>query len=157
MPPFYIMADKVKMIDVSEKPITLREARARAVLRLQKETVKKIKEGKIEKGDVVAVAKVAGITGAKRTAEILPMCHPIPLNSVEIDIYFDSEDTIRIESKARAEAKTGVEMEALVAVVSSALTVYDMCKGIDRGITIEKVMLLEKKGGRSGHWVNKNI
>jgi cyclic pyranopterin phosphate synthase len=149
------MEHKVKMIDVSEKAVTLREARARAVIRLKKETLDAIRNGQIEKGDVLTVAKVAGINGAKKTWELLPMCHPISLSSVAIDIFFDDENTIRIESTARAEAKTGVEMEALVAVTSSALTVYDMCKSIDRGITIESIYLLEKKGGRSGHWKRK--
>lgn len=140
------------MIDVSEKPVTLREARARAIVRMNKATLSAIKEGKIEKGDVISVAKIAGITGAKNTPNLLPLCHPIPLTSVNIDIFFDSEDTLRIESTVRAEGKTGVEMEALAAVASSALTVYDMCKRIDRGIIIEEICLLEKKGGRSGHW-----
>lgn len=140
------------MIDVSEKPVTLREARARAIVRMNKATLSAIKEGKIEKGDVISVAKIAGITGAKNTPNLLPLCHPIPLTSVNIDIFFDSEDTLRIESSVRAEGKTGVEMEALAAVASSALTVYDMCKRIDRGIIIEEICLLEKKGGRSGHW-----
>lgn len=146
------MEQNVKMIDVSEKPVTLREARARAIVRMNKATLSAIKEGKIEKGDVISVAKIAGITGAKNTPNLLPLCHPIPLTSVNIDIFFDSEDTLRIESTVRAEGKTGVEMEALVAVASSALTVYDMCKRIDRGIIIEEICLLEKKGGRSGHW-----
>ncbi len=144
------------MIDISDKPVTLREARARAIVRLKQETLNAIKEGKIEKGDVLAVAKIAGISGAKRTPELLPMCHPIFLNAVDIDIFFDDENTLRIESTARAEAKTGVEMEALVAVTASALTVYDMCKGIDRGITIESIYLLEKKGGRSGYWKRRD-
>lgn len=146
------MEQNVKMIDVSEKPVTLREARARAIVRMNKATLSAIKEGKIEKGDVISVAKIAGITGAKNTPNLLPLCHPIPLTSVNIDIFFDSEDTLRIESTVRAEGKTGVEMEALVAVASSALTVYDMCKRIDREIIIEEICLLEKKGGRSGHW-----
>jgi len=146
------MERTVKMIDVSEKQVTVREARARAILKLKKETVLAIKQGRIEKGDVIAVAKVAGITGAKQTASILPMCHPIPITSVKVDIYFDNDTTLRIESSVKAEAKTGVEMEALVSVMVSALTVYDMCKSIDRGIIIEEVCLLEKKGGRSGHW-----
>lgn len=151
------MEHKVKMIDVSDKPVTLREARARAIVRLKKGTLDAIKEGKIEKGDVLAVAKIAGISGAKRTPDLLPMCHPIFLNAVDIDIFFDDKNTLRIESTARAEAKTGVEMEALVAVTASALTVYDMCKGIDRGITIEGIYLLEKRGGRSGHWKRRDI
>lgn len=146
------MISKIKMIDVSDKPITLREARARAIVKLKKETLDAIKEGKIEKGDVLTVAKIAGISGAKKTPDLLPMCHPIFLNTVSIEIFFDDKNTLRIESRARAGAKTGVEMEALVAVTASALTIYDMCKGIDRGITIESIYLLEKKGGRSGHW-----
>ncbi len=140
------------MIDISEKAVTLREARAEAVIKLKKETVNAIKEGRIEKGDVITVAKIAGINAAKKTPDLLPMCHPIFLSSVSIDITFDNEDTLRIESKVRSEAKTGVEMEALVAVTVSALTVYDMCKSIDREIRIDSIYLLEKKGGRSGHW-----
>ncbi len=146
------MESRVKMIDISEKAVTLREARAEAVIKLKKETVNAIKEGRIEKGDVITVAKIAGINAAKKTPDLLPMCHPIFLSSVSIDITFDNEDTLRIESKVRSEAKTGVEMEALVAVTVSALTVYDMCKSIDREIRIDSIYLLEKKGGRSGHW-----
>ncbi len=140
------------MIDVSGKPVTLREARAEAVVRLKKETLNAIKEGRIEKGDVITVAKIAGINAAKKTPDLLPLCHPIFLDSVSIDISFDDENTLRIESRVRTEAKTGVEMEALVAVTASALTVYDMCKSIDRGIIIDNICLIEKMGGRSGHW-----
>lgn len=146
------MEHRVKMIDVSEKPVTLREARARAVVKMKEETLSVIRNEKIEKGDVISVAKIAGITGAKSTSTFLPLCHPIPLSSVNIDLYFEDERSLRIESTVRAEAKTGVEMEALVAVTASALTVYDMCKSIDREISIESIYLLEKKGGRSGYW-----
>ncbi len=142
------------MIDVADKEVTERTARARAVIRLSEETLQRIQEGRIPKGDVLAVARVAGIQAAKDTARFLPLCHPIPLEGVEIDFAFHTRPSgIEIETSSRATWKTGVEMEALTAAAAAALTIYDMCKSIERGISIESIELLEKRGGRTGTWV----
>jgi len=148
------MIEKIKMVDVGDKEATKREAIARGYLSLKKETVQAIKEGKIPKGDVLSVANVAGILAAKKTASLIPMCHPLRITSVKIDFEL-KEDTIIINSKVSAIDRTGVEMEALTAVALSALTIYDMCKGVDRGISISRIELIEKKGGKSGHFIKK--
>jgi cyclic pyranopterin phosphate synthase len=120
-------------------------------------TFKKIMSGKISKGDVLSVAKVAGIMGAKRTSEIIPMCHPLNLSHVEVNFYpFEKESRIDIEAKVRIKARTGVEMEGLVAVAVAGLTIYDMCKAIDRGMTITNIHLVKKTGGRSGIYTVKS-
>ena len=142
-----------RMVDVGGKPVTDREARASAVVRMRPETLALIRDRKLSKGDVLEVARLAGIMAAKKTADLIPLCHPLPLTSVKVDFSFPGEDAVRIEAVVRVSARTGVEMEALTAVSVAALAVYDMCKAVDRGMTIEAVRLDEKAGGRSGHFV----
>jgi cyclic pyranopterin monophosphate synthase len=140
-----------RMVDVGEKPDTVREARARGSVFMRPATLALVQQNAMQKGDVLSVAKIAGIMAAKRTAELIPLCHPLPLTS--IDLTFDlvaTEGRIEIESRVRITGKTGVEMEALTAVTVAALTIYDMCKAVDRDMTITNVRLLEKRGGRSG-------
>ena len=140
---------RARMVDVSEKAQTFRVARAEATVRMAKTTMDKIKEGAIGKGDVLAVAQVAGIMAAKKNSELIPMCHPLLLTKV--DISFSIEDTaLHILSEARCRGETGVEMEALTAVSVAALTVYDMCKAVQRDMRIDNVHLLYKEGGKSG-------
>lgn len=142
---------RAKMVDVSGKAETLREAIVRGSIYMKLATFKKIMSGKISKGDVLSVAKVAGIMAAKRTSEIIPMCHPLNLSHVEVNFYpFEKERRIDIEAKVRIKARTGVEMEGLVAVAVAGLTIYDMCKAIDRGMTITNIHLVKKTGGKSG-------
>ena len=142
---------RVQMVDVGWKPVTGREATARGYLSLQPETLRLIKEGLMKKGDVLTIAQLAGIMGAKRTSELIPLCHPLPLNKVDVDLELDeSQSRINITATATTSAKTGVEMEALTAVSVAALTVYDMCKSVERGIRIEGVRLVHKSGGQSG-------
>src|SRR3954452_16609555 len=143
-----------RMVDVGAKPETNRTARASAVVRMRPETLQLIRDRQLAKGDVLEVARLAGIMAAKKTADLIPLCHPLPLTSVKLDFSFPQGDTVRIEATAKVFARTGVEMEALTAVSVAALTVYDMCKAVDRGMTIERVRLEEKDGGRSGHFVN---
>lgn len=140
------------MVDVGDKKITRRVARASGFVRMAAETLSLIRDKRAVKGDVLEVARLAGIMATKRTADLIPLCHPLPIESVTIDFAFASEQTLRIEATVQVESKTGIEMEALTAVSVAALTVYDMCKGVDRGITIERIQLEEKSGGRSGHW-----
>jgi cyclic pyranopterin monophosphate synthase len=139
-----------RMVDTSAKPETDRIARASAVVRMQPETLKLIRDGGAAKGDVREVARLAGIMAAKKTGELIPLCHPLPLTSVAIDFAFEGDELLRIEASVRVIARTGVEMEALTAVSIAALTVYDMCKAVDRGMTIERIRLEEKSGGKSG-------
>ena len=142
---------RARMVDVSSKPETAREAVACAQVRARAATLREITAGRVPKGDVLAVARLAGIMAAKRTPELIPLCHPLPLTAVEIEVVPDPDGgCIRIESRVRVVGKTGVEMEALVAVAVAALTVYDMCKSIDREMTIEAVRLVRKAGGKSG-------
>ena len=141
----------VKMIDVGGKKITKRMAIAEAFINLSTSTKEKIYKNKIIKGDVISVAKTAGILAAKKTSDTIPLCHQIPLNSVEIEILNKSQGLL-ILSKCNSLAKTGVEMEALVAVSITALTIYDMCKSFDKSIEITKIRLLSKKGGKSGDY-----
>src|SRR3954467_2734717 len=141
-----------RMVDVGEKQVTRRLARASAVVRLATETAALIRDKRAAKGDVLEVARLAGIMATKRTADLIPLCHPLSIESVAIDFAYPDEQTLRIEATVQVEAKTGVEMEALTAVSVAALTVYDMCKAVDRGITIGPIQLDEKSGGRSGHW-----
>ena len=142
---------RARMVDVGEKPTTDREATARGYLTLRPETLQMIKEGLMKKGDVLSVAQLAGIMGAKRTSELIPLCHSLPLDRVDVELELDeARDRINITASARTSAKTGVEMEALTAVSIAALTVYDMCKAVDRGIRIEGIRLVHKRGGRSG-------
>jgi cyclic pyranopterin phosphate synthase len=141
-----------RMVDVGDKEVTARYARASGRVRMQPETLARIRDKGFAKGDVLEVARLAGIMAAKRTAEWIPLCHPLPLESVTVAFEFVDQTTLAISAEVRVTAKTGVEMEALVAVSAAALTVYDMCKAIDRGLVIESIRLEEKSGGRSGHF-----
>lgn len=141
------------MVDVGGKPISERMARATGQVRMQPATLERIRRRELSKGDVLEVARLAGIMGAKRTADLIPLCHPLPLDAVTIDFSFPDATTLAIESRVQCTARTGVEMEALTAVCIAALTVYDMCKSIDRAIEIGAVRLEEKSGGRSGHFL----
>ena len=142
-----------QMVDVSGKDATLRDAVAEGLIHMKPSTLRLIKEGGIDKGDVLAVARVAGIMAAKRTWELIPMCHPVPLDRVAVEFDLDAEaGAIRITASARTTAKTGVEMEALTAVNIAALTIYDMAKAVDRAMTISQVRLVSKSGGRSGDY-----
>lgn len=142
------------MVDVGEKAITARECVARGAVRMAPATLAAITEGRTPKGDVLAVARIAGLQAAKRTAEWIPLAHPLPLDAVEIELVPDPDGSrLAIEARVRAHARTGVEMEALVAVSAAGLTVYDMCKAIDRGMSLEAVRLVSKRGGKSGDWV----
>jgi len=141
------------MVDVSEKQKTVRVAVARGVVALNAETFALVRDGKIKKGDVLAVAQVAGILAAKRTAELIPMCHPVGLTGVDISFALDENaHTVGIEARAKCVGETGVEMEALTAVSVAALTVYDMCKAAQRDIVIGDIRLISKSGGKSGDW-----
>jgi len=144
---------RARMVDVSKKRDTLREAVVRGSISMNQKTFKSIMSGKIAKGDVLAVAKVAGIMAAKRTSEIIPMCHPLNLSHVEINLFpFEKGSRIEIEAKVRIKARTGVEMEGFVAVAAAGLTIYDMCKAIDRGMVISDIRLVKKTGGKSGKY-----
>jgi len=139
-----------RMVDTSSKPETLREARASGLVRMAPATLQLIRDRGLAKGDVLEVARLAGILAAKRTGELIPLCHPLPITSAAVDFSFPADDTLRIEATVRVFGRTGVEMEALTAVSVAALTVYDMCKAVDRVMTIDQVRLEEKSGGRSG-------
>lgn len=141
----------VRMVDVGDKNVTQRRAVARSSVRARLETVEAIRAQAIAKGDVVAVARIAGIMAAKRTSDLIPLCHPIPISSVHLDIELRTEEIITTATVS-CSGQTGVEMEALTAASVAALTIYDMCKAIDRGMTIGDVRLVEKTGGRSGVW-----
>ena len=139
------------MVDVSEKPETVREAVASGSVSMKKTTLRMIRDGKMSKGDVLGVARVAGIIAAKKTSEMIPMCHPLNITSVEVSFEYDEKGSrIQIESKVKIKGMTGVEMEALTAVAAAALTIYDMCKAVDREMVISEILLLEKRGGKSG-------
>ncbi|MDF2883115.1 MAG: moaC [Clostridiaceae bacterium] len=147
---------RARMVDVSEKSDTTREAVAVGTITMKKETLDRIKEGSISKGDVLSVAQVGGIMGAKSTPHIIPMCHPIMISGCDISFKIDSDNNkIEITATARTFGKTGVEMEALSAVTMAALTIYDMCKAIDREMVISDIMLLKKSGGKSGIFERK--
>lgn len=141
------------MVDVGAKPVSKRTARASGMVRMSASTLTLILDKRVTKGDVLEISRIAGIMAAKRTAELIPLCHTLPLESVTIDFSRIDEQTLRIEATAHIEAKTGVEMEALTAVTVAALTIYDMCKSVDRGISIGPIQLEEKSGGRGGDWV----
>lgn len=144
---------RAHMVDVGGKEDTQRIAIAEGSIVMQPETLKMIKDGKIAKGDVLAVAQVAGIMAAKKTSQIIPMCHPLMLTNVDLNFTInENENKIIIQSKVKTMGKTGVEMEALTAVVAAGLTIYDMCKAVDRGMAIESIYLLEKTGGKSGYF-----
>ncbi|MDO5142614.1 MAG: cyclic pyranopterin monophosphate synthase MoaC [Eubacteriales bacterium] len=142
-----------RMVDVGEKQMTRRTAQAQAVITMQPETLQKIVAGDMPKGDVFACARVAGIMAAKRAHELIPMCHPLPIDSVKVDLTPVGADQVRIVSTLRCTYKTGIEMEALTAASVAALTIYDMCKAVDRGMRIDQVYLLRKDGGKSGAYI----
>lgn len=143
------------MVDVTHKPVTEREARAEAIVYMNAETLDMIISGNHHKGDVFATARIAGIQAAKKTADLIPLCHPLALTSVKVELQADKElSQVQITSVCKLAGQTGVEMEALTAVSVAALTVYDMCKAVDKGISIAHIRLLEKTGGKSGDWKN---
>ena len=143
---------QARMVDVGDKAATKRQATATATISMQPETMQQV-EGKASKGDVLGIARIAGIQAAKKCAELIPLCHPLPLNSVTVDFDLDkTRNEITVTSTCRVDGKTGVEMEALTAVSVAALTIYDMCKAVDRGMEISSVKLLAKSGGKSGDW-----
>jgi cyclic pyranopterin monophosphate synthase len=147
---------QAKMVDVGDKPDTQRLAVAAGEVHLRLETVELIRQGLMKKGDVLAVAKIAGIMAAKRTSELIPLCHPLALNQVEVDLQLDDAlPGVRIRASARTTGKTGVEMEALTAVSVAALTVYDMVKAVERTACIDNIRLIEKHGGQSGDVYNQ--
>jgi len=144
-----------RMVDVGGKADTQRRAVASAVVEMQPETLAMIVEGRTAKGDVFAVARVAGIMAAKRTSDLIPMCHPLALTHVTVDLNAEGS-SVRITAVAETAGKTGVEMEALTAAAVAGLTIYDMCKAVDRGMIVTEVKLLEKEGGKSGHYLRKD-
>ncbi len=144
---------KARMVDVSEKPLTKREAIAVGSVHMKPETIKLIKDRLISKGDVLGVARVAGIMAAKKTSELIPMCHPLNITSVGIDFDIDEDkNKVDIKTTVRIMGQTGVEMEALTATSAAALTIYDMCKAVDKEMVISDIMLKEKRGGKSGEF-----
>ena len=146
---------KVQMVDVSKKEITERTARAVGEIKMQPETLKMIKAGNIKKGAVIETARIAGITGAKKTSDLIPMCHPLLLSSIKVDFELEYQDKIRIKSEVKNSGQTGVEMEALTAVNLAALTIYDMVKAVDKSMEIGSVKLIYKAGGKSGIYERK--
>lgn len=144
-------AGRARMVDVGAKPDTLREAVAGGIVRMRPETLERVRTGTMAKGDVLAVAQVAGIMAAKQTPQIIPMCHTLLLTGVELSFRLDEQEScIHIEATVRTVGKTGAEMEALAAVSAAGLTIYDMCKAVDRAMSIESIRLLRKSGGKSG-------
>jgi cyclic pyranopterin phosphate synthase len=144
---------KAKMVDVGAKPPTRREATARGAVYMKKETLRLISDKKIAKGNVFDTARLAGIMAAKRTFELIPLCHPLNLSSVSVDFDIDKKkNKVDIEAKVKCTGQTGVEMEALAAVSVAALTIYDMCKAVDKAMVLSDIMLIEKLGGKSGEW-----
>lgn len=140
------------MVDVGGKRVTRRVATAEAVVRLSSETLRALADGRLAKGDAPAVARLAGIQAAKRAHELIPLCHPLPLDAIRVEVELDPPTRVRIVAEVRVRGRTGVEMEAMTAVAVAALAVYDMCKSLERGIEIGPVRLLAKSGGRSGAW-----
>lgn len=149
-------AGRARMVDISEKATTEREARASGKVIMRPETIRLIMENKIEKGDVLEVARVAGIMSAKRTWELIPLCHPLMITHADVQFFInEAESALEIESRVVLSGKTGVEMEALTAVAVAALTVYDMCKAVDKEMVIGDIKLLMKRGGKSGLFIRK--
>ncbi|MGI9860583.1 cyclic pyranopterin monophosphate synthase MoaC [Moorella naiadis] len=147
---------RARMVDVGAKAVTERVAVARGRVLMSQETLGLIMEGRMPKGDVLAVARVAGIMAAKETGALIPLCHPLPVSAVSVDFRPDPEDgAVEIEARVKTVSQTGVEMEALTAVSVAALTIYDMCKAVERGMVIDSIRLIEKKGGRSGHFLRE--
>jgi cyclic pyranopterin phosphate synthase len=143
---------RARMVDVGGKPETSRRAVAVGLVRMQPTTQRQIEAGQVGKGDVLAVARLAGITGAKQASNLIPLCHSLRLDGIDIELEFAAPGLLQIQATVRAKDRTGVEMEALTAVAVAGLTVYDMCKAVDREMQIEQIQLLEKTGGKSGDW-----
>jgi cyclic pyranopterin phosphate synthase len=149
---------EARMVDVSNKDITDRTATARGTVLMAPETLKLIIEGTVKKGDVISVARLAGIMAAKRTSDLIPLCHPLALNKVDVDLVCDADrNAVDIEATCRVSGRTGVEMEALTAVSTAALTVYDMCKAVDRGMQLTDIRLVHKAGGKSGEFISSDF
>lgn len=148
-------AGRARMVDVTEKAESMRVATARGKVEMQPETLERIRQGQIAKGDVLAVAQVAGIMAAKQTSNLIPMCHPLAITGAKLKFEIIPPNTIEIEGIVKVTGKTGVEMEALTAVSVAALTIYDMCKAIDKTMVIGEIRLMEKTGGKSGHFVRE--
>lgn len=146
---------EARMVDVSGKDRTVREATAEAFVSCRADTLELVRAGKVPKGDVPAVARIAGIAGAKRTPDLIPLCHPVSLTGVDVDVELEA-DGLRVTATARAQDRTGVEMEALTAASTAALSIYDMLKAVERGVEIRCVRLLRKSGGRSGVWTRED-
>ncbi len=141
------------MVDVGDKPATQRIAVAEGLISMQAETLSLILDGKHKKGDVLGIARVAGIMAAKKTSELIPLCHPLSITHIDIKLEpRDTDNSVYCQARVETTGQTGIEMEALTAVQVTLLTIYDMCKAVDRGMTIDSVRLLEKSGGKSGHW-----
>ena len=143
---------RAKMVDVGEKPTTERFASASGLVRMAETTLNAVKKQEIKKGDVLQVARLAGVMAAKQTPLLIPLCHSLPLDSVQLDFSYLDATTLQVKAEVRVRGKTGVEMEALTAVSVAALTIYDMCKALDRSMSIEQIQLDEKRGGASGHY-----
>jgi len=144
---------EAQMVDVTAKAVTSRQATAEATVIMNAQTLELILTGGHKKGDVLAVARIAGIQAAKKCSELIPLCHPLALTGIDVDFFPDDQtNSLRIETTCKLSGQTGVEMEALTAASVAALTIYDMCKAVDKGMTINNVRLLEKQGGKSGHW-----
>ena len=147
-------AGAARMVDVGDKAVTERVAVATATVNMQAQTLSLLQHGSHKKGDVLAVARIAGIQGAKKCSDLIPLCHPLMLTSVNVDFRIDVDNCcVHVESRCKVSGKTGVEMEALTAVSAAALTIYDMCKAVDRGMEVTGVRLLSKSGGQSGDWL----
>ena len=145
---------RLKMVDVGSKEPTARLARVRGEIHMDRATARLIAENKVAKGNVLEAARLAGIMAAKRTGELIPLCHSLNLTAVSVDLHV-GEDRVEVEAEAKIDDRTGVEMEALVAASTALLTIYDMCKGVDRRMVISELRLMEKRGGRSGTWVRE--
>ena len=145
-----------RMVDVGGKSVTNRMARAEGLVLMQQETLRLVRNREFSKGDVLEVARLAGIMATKRTSDLIPLCHVLPLERVEVEFDFPAADRVRVEVRVSTAAKTGVEMEALMSVSVSCLTIYDMCKSVDRAMEITGIRLLEKSGGRSGHFLRES-
>jgi len=155
--PHFNAAGEAHMVDVGDKAITQRTAITEGYIEMQSETLQLIINGEHKKGDVLAVARIAGIMASKKTAELIPLCHPLPLTHVEINLTAEVDNhRVRCQTTVKTTGQTGVEMEALTATSCALLTIYDMCKGMDRGMVIQAIQLLEKAGGKSGHWQRDN-
>jgi cyclic pyranopterin monophosphate synthase len=153
--PHFNQAGEAHIVDISEKPLTQRIAVTEGYIEMQADTLKLIIEAGHKKGDVLAIARIAGIMACKKTAELIPLCHPLSLTHVEIDLSPElTQNRVRCQTTVKTIGQTGVEMEALTATQIALLTIYDMCKNMDRGMVIQSVRLLEKEGGKSGHWLS---